>query len=345
MPDVSKRRLNAPSTIDWNRINWIYVVPFVVIHVLACLVFVPWLFSWAGVAAFVVGLYISGKIGIPICYHRQLTHRSFKTAKWLEHVFVFFALCSLQETPVAWVAWHRKHHNDSDHPEDPHSPLVNFIWSHIGWLCFANRQLETLAFKEKYARDLLKDPWYRMLEKYSWSSGAYYLAHAVVIFLASYGIGWAVFQSQTPALQLACSILVWGVIARTVYVWHITWSVNSLSHIWGYRSYETSDDSRNNWFVALLTGGEGWHNNHHYDQAAATVQFRWWEWDSNYYFIRALEIVGLATDVIRPREIREAERAERTGDAADAPVNLSEDETSEPVAAVNGSVAGEGVES
>lgn len=332
MSNAAKKSLSAPSTVDWKRINWVYVGPFITLHLLCLLVFVPWLFSWAGLVAFVAGLYFCGKIGIPICYHRQLTHRSFKTPKWLEHLFVFFALCSLQETPVAWVAWHRKHHNDSDQPEDPHSPLVNFLWSHVGWLCFANRQLETISFKEKYARDLLKDDWYRKLEKHQWLSGAYYIAHAIVIFAASYGAGRLVYGTQLPALQLALSMLVWGVIARTVYVWHITWSVNSLSHIWGYRTYDTTDDSRNNWFVALITGGEGWHNNHHYDQSSASVQFQWWEWDSNFYIIRALEIVGLATDVIRPRDIREAERAKRQNKTeGSTPVEVNSDEETEVV--------------
>lgn len=321
MSESAPRSLEAPATVDWKRINWIYVIPFVTLHLLSLLVFVPWLFSWAGVAAFMVGLYLCGKVGIPICYHRQLTHHSFKTPKWLEHFFVFLAVCSLQETPVAWVAWHRKHHLDSDHREDPHSPLVNFLWSHIGWLCFANRQTETLAFKEKYARDLLKDPWYRWMEKHQWSSGAIYFAHALAIFGITFGIGYAISGVTMSALQLAASVLVWGVIARTVFVWHITWSVNSLSHIWGYRNFETTDDSRNNWFVAMLTGGEGWHNNHHYDQSSATVQFKWWEWDSNFYIIRTLEMVGLATDVIRPRSHREAERAERAASTnVDEPV-------------------------
>ena len=123
---------------------------------------------------------------------------------------------------------------------------------------------------------------------------------------------WLPFEQgdNAAALQMAMSVLVWGVFARTVYVWHITWSVNSLSHIFGYRNFETDDHSRNNWFVALITGGEGWHNNHHADQAAASVQTRWWELDLNYYFIKCLECVGLATNVVPLALQRRTEPAE-----------------------------------
>jgi stearoyl-CoA desaturase (delta-9 desaturase) len=168
----------------------------------------------------------------------------------------------------------------------------------VGWLCVKNRSLTTSAFYEKYARDILEDPFYMFLERHWLSIAWVYLGHAVIYFLASWGISYAFLGDNSDALQLALSLLVWGVFARSVYVWHITWSVNSLSHIFGYRNFETDDESRNNWFVALITGGEGWHNNHHADQAAASVQTRWWEFDLNYYFIKGLELVGLATHVV-----------------------------------------------
>jgi stearoyl-CoA desaturase (delta-9 desaturase) len=218
------------------------------------------------------------------------------------------ALCSAQETPAKWVAWHRMHHNYSDEQEDPHSPLVNFLWSHFGWLVYYNATTTNYSAYQKYARDILEDPFYMFLEKHRTAMGWIYLAHAVVFFAVSLVAGWLIYGYQVAALQLALSLLVWGVIARTVWVWHITWAVNSLSHMFGYRNYKTTDQSRNNWFVAALTGGEGWHNNHHEDQASASVQHNWWEVDSNYYIIKALEWMGLATNVIPPRRKRQVAR-------------------------------------
>ena len=298
------RSLPLPVQVDSRILQRTYAMSFVVLHLLALLIFVPWLFSWTGVIAFFAGVTIFGQLGIPVCYHRQLTHRSFETPKWLERSFVVLALCSAQDTPAKWVAWHRKHHNHSDEREDPHSPLVNLFWSHIGWLCVKNRSLTTISFYEKYARDILKDPFYMYLER-RWLTIAWiYLGHAAAYFLVSWAVAYAVLQESAAALQLALSLLVWGVIARTVYVWHITWSVNSLSHVFGYRNFETEDNSRNNWLVALITGGEGWHNNHHADQAAASVQRRWWEFDLNYYIIKCLEWMGLATNVVAPMSVR-----------------------------------------
>lgn len=301
MHSTTGRPLQLPSRVDLAGIQWDYVVAFVLFHALACLVFVPSLFSWWGVAAFFAGVSVFGQMGIPVCYHRQLTHRSFRTPKWLEHSFVVMALCSAQQTPAKWVAWHRKHHNESDETEDPHSPLVNFFWSHIGWLCVRNRALTDYSFFDKYARDILEDPFYFYLERHRWAVVWIYLAHAAALFLAGWGVCWLLMADPAAAWQRALSLFVWGVIARTVYVWHITWSVNSFSHLAGYRNFSTADDSRNNWFVALITGGEGWHNNHHADQAAASVQVRWWEFDLNYYFIRLLGWLGLATHIIPTR--------------------------------------------
>ena len=288
----------ALGTTLLKNVQWGQAVSILVIHLLALLVFVPYFFSWTGVAVFVFGLLVFGQVGIPICYHRQLTHRSFRTAKWLERSFVTLALCSAQQTPAKWVAWHRKHHNMSDQPDDPHSPLVNFFWAHLGWLCVDDTRNSDYSFYDKYARDILEDPFYFYLERHRATMVWIYLAHAALFFAVSLGIAWVALGSGAAALQIASSVLVWGVIARTVYVWHITWSVNSLSHLHGYRNFETGDDSRNNWFVALITGGEGWHNNHHADQSAATVQVRWWEFDLNYYVIQGLERVGLASHVV-----------------------------------------------
>ena len=284
-----------------RRIRWDYLLPLAIIHGLALFVVVPWLFSWTGLICFQIGITVFGQLGVPIGYHRLLTHRSFRVPKWLERTFVTIAMCCAQNTPARWVSWHRMHHQHADEPGDPHSPLVTFFWAHTGWLVTDDHDTHSAASYYKYARDILEDPYYFYLEKNRVLANSIYLLHALLFFLAGVGCGW-VWGGPLAGLQFGLSLLVWGVLARTVWVWHITWAVNSLSHLFGYRNYETRDDSRNNWFVAILTGGEGWHNNHHQDPTSATVQHRWWEIDLNYYIIKLLELVGLATHVV-PRRV------------------------------------------
>jgi stearoyl-CoA desaturase (delta-9 desaturase) len=290
-----------PRANPARRIRWDYAVPLVILHLLALLVAVPWLFSWTGLICFQVGITLFGQLGVPIGYHRLLTHRSFQVPKWLERTFVTIALCCAQNTPARWVSWHRMHHQHADEPGDPHSPLVTFFWSHVGWLLVDDRQTHSAALYYKYARDILEDPYYLYLEKHRVAANSIYLVHAALFFLAGLAYGWAT-GGWLAGVQFGLSLLVWGVIVRTIWVWHITWAVNSVSHLFGYRNYNTRDDSRNNWFVAIITGGEGWHNNHHHEPTSATVQHRWWEIDLNYYIIKLLEWVGLATHVI-PRRL------------------------------------------
>jgi fatty-acid desaturase len=294
-------RLAPPRSVKRATLRWDYVLPIVSFHVLALLAFVPWLFSWTGVVLFVLGINVFGQLGVPIGYHRLLTHRSFRTSKWLERCFVGIALCNGQDTPAKWVTWHRIHHQHTDVQEDPHSPLVAFFWSHVGWLFYDNPEASNAGAYHKYARDILDDPFYMYLEKHRATASLLFLAHAMVFFLVGLAVGWATTGSSSAGLQFGLSVLVWGVIVRTVYVWHITWAVNSLSHMFGYRNHETAEESRNNWFVAIITGGEGWHNNHHHDPTSASVQHRWWELDLNYYIIKVLEWTGLVTHVVAPR--------------------------------------------
>ncbi|WP_164104357.1 acyl-CoA desaturase [Candidatus Laterigemmans baculatus] len=301
------RRLPVPHGVDTSRVRWDYLVFFATLHVLALLVFVPWLFTWAGVIAFVLGVVVFGQLAIPIGYHRLLSHRSFRTPKWFERTLVTFAMCAAQESPAHWVAWHRMHHSHSDDQQDPHTPRVGLFWSHVNWLVHENRsRMATFAMYEKYARDILADPYYRWIERLPSPAGVFYLAHAALYAAVALGGCLIALGSTTEAYRTAASLFVWGVIARTVWVWHITWAVNSLTHVFGYRNYETTDDSRNNWFVTLLTAGEGWHNNHHADPASASVQHRWWEIDLNYYVIRGFAAVGLASHIIPPRHKRKA---------------------------------------
>jgi stearoyl-CoA desaturase (delta-9 desaturase) len=239
-------------------------------------------------------------LGVTIGYHRLLTHQGFTCPKWFEHTLAVLGVCTLQDSPTRWVAIHRVHHKESDHQPDPHSPLAGFLWGHVGWLVVQNRDHRDVFCYERYVRDLLRDPFYMQLERnglWFWI----YVAHALVITAIGAAIGWFTAGTTAETVRMAASLLVWGVFVRTVVVLNGTWAVNSLSHLWGYRNYATTDNSRNNWFVALLSHGEGWHNNHHADQRAAAHGHRWWEFDMSWWVIRGLEAVGLVKDVVRPR--------------------------------------------
>ena len=287
-------RLPLPDCIVPGQINWLYAIPIAVLHLAALLAFMPAFFSWTGVIVMLVGVFVFGQ-SITLCYHRLLTHKCATVPKWFERGMVVLALCSLEDTPGRWVATHRYHHVHSDEQNDPHSPLVAFLWAHVGWLLVHNPSTHNISTYQKYARDILEDPFYLKLEKSSlWV--LIYLAQAALYF----GVG-AMFS-----LEMGLSLLIWGVVVRTVIVWHITWSVNSLTHMFGYFNYRTGDHSRNNWLVAMLASGEGWHNNHHHDPASASNQHQWWEIDVTFYLIKLLAFVGIATNVTLPRHQRVA---------------------------------------
>jgi len=279
---------------------------FAVFHLLAVLALLPWFFSWEGVVSVLVGNYLFGSLGICLCYHRLLTHGSLKVPKWLEHTLAVFGICCLQDSPAHWVALHRLHHKHSDHEDDPHTPVKSFFWSHIGWLF--NKRTEDgknrKSIVQQYTPDLMSDPFYQTLERNNLWMWVFVL-HAVLIFLGAFGVGWLRTGDLLAATQFGLSMFIWGVIVRVVVTWHFTWSVNSLAHVWGYRNYETKDNSRNNWLVALVTWGEGWHNNHHADQRSAAHGHRWWELDATFATIRVLRRLGLAWDVIPPRNTSE----------------------------------------
>lgn len=296
--------LPVPVPVKPYSVNWIYLITIVGIHILALVAFFPYLFSWIGLAICLVGVHVFGQ-GITIGYHRLLTHRSFKTPLWVERCFAVLGICCLQDTPARWVTVHRIHHVHSDEQPDPHTPLVNFIWSHVGWLVVRNRSTHALSTMEKFSRDLLRDPFYMYLEKRPYNQLVIAAAQFPIFFLIGFVIGW-MYSGFEGAWQLGWSVLVWGGLVRIVLVWHITWSVNSLSHMFGYQNYDTKEHSMNNWLVAILTVGEGWHNNHHHDPSTACLRHRWWELDISYIEIKLLEMFGLAWEVVPPRHVRHA---------------------------------------
>lgn len=300
MTTVARQESSVAGTVHWE-----YLGPIATVHVLACLAIVPWCFTWSGLWLALVGILVFGTLGINLCYHRLLAHRSLVVPSWLERSLATIALCSLEDTPGRWVANHRLHHRHSDEEPDPHSPRDGIVWAHMGWLFQRAPQRRTWSFLEKYARDILADDYYRWLERNPWAIILIYSIHTAIYGTAGLLLGRLSGGDWWHGLRLAASWVVWGAFVRTVLVWHITWSVNSLTHLFGYRTYETGEDSRNNWLVGLVAMGEGWHNNHHHDPASASVQHRWWEIDVTYYVIVLLERVGLARDVIQPRHVRQ----------------------------------------
>ncbi|MBX3421261.1 MAG: fatty acid desaturase [Pirellulaceae bacterium] len=298
--------------------NRIYAITIAVVHVLGVVLLAllafgpsawrPYLFSWPAFFAFLCCIHLFGQ-GITIGYHRLLTHRSFKTPKWLEHAIAIIGICCMEDTPARWVTVHRMHHVHSDEVPDPHSPRVNFLWSHMGWLMFINRETYSIASLQKFSKDLLRDPFYMRLETNAYRQFYYILGQLPVFFLFGVMISYFFSSQFSDAVQMGSSMVVWAVVMRVIAVWHITWSVNSLSHMFGYQNYQTGEDSRNNWLVALLSVGEGWHNNHHEDPSAASVQHRWWELDLSYYEIKLLEFLGLASDIIPTRLQRRKQSA------------------------------------
>jgi fatty-acid desaturase len=296
------RPIDLPAGVQPYRIDWVNVAVIGTIHALALLAFLPIYFNWAAVIVAIICARLFGLIGVNIGYHRLLTHRGFKCPKWLEHCFVVIAICCAEDTPARWVAVHRRHHEKADEQPDPHSPLAGFFWGHIGWLLVKNPDLSRLGIYDRYARDILRDPFYVALERHQWQLKIL-LIQINVFFFAGFLAELAVGGTWSEAVVFALSLVVWAVFVRTVFVWHQTWAVNSLTHLWGYRSYATDEDSRNNWFVGLWAHGEGWHNNHHADQRSARHGHRWWEFDTTYLTIRLLEKCGLVWDVVQPRNL------------------------------------------
>ncbi len=268
------------SGLDWPAVLWISGA-----HVLALGAF--FFFTWKALAIFAFLTYLTGAIGVCMGYHRLLTHGSFTTYRPIRWLFAWFGGLSGEGSAITWIANHRKHHAHSDKDGDPHSPRKGGLWAHFLWLMPNHGAKYHKDMAERYAPDLVKDPVIRFLDK------TFLLWH----WLLGVGLlltGWYFWDWYT-----GLSFLFWGTFLRMVFVLHITWFVNSATHMWGYRNYETSDDSTNLWWVGLLAYGEGWHNNHHAYQRLARHGHRWWEIDVTYWGILALEKVGLAWNVVR----------------------------------------------
>jgi stearoyl-CoA desaturase (delta-9 desaturase) len=227
--------------------------------------------------------WVSGSLGIGMGYHRLLTHRGYRSPKWVEYFLTVCGTLALEGGPIFWVGIHRIHHQLTDRPGDPHSPRDGKWWSHMGWVLMGrslhqNTQDHDLT---AYVPDLRKDRFYVLLSKWHW-------VPLVVLAVALYLFG-------------GWNYVLWGIFLRTTVGLHATWLVNSATHLWGSQRFATGDDSRNNLLVALMTFGEGWHNNHHAHPSSARHGLKWWEIDMNWYGIRVLRLLGLATQIKLPR--------------------------------------------
>jgi len=281
-----------------DRIDWARVLPFVGMHAACLAVF------WVGVSPVAVGvalaLYLLRMFAITGFYHRYFSHRSFKTSRVTQFGFAVLGAAAVQRGPIWWAAHHRHHHAHSDKAEDVHSPRQRgFLWSHMGWFLSRRHFAPDLG----RVRDLLKFPELRWLDRFD-ILVPFVLAVGLLALGSWLGHTW-------PALGTSGGqMLVWGFFVSTVACYHGTYTINSLCHVWGRRRYATNDDSRNNWLLALITLGEGWHNNHHRYPMSARQGFYWWEVDITYYLLRLLAAVGLIWDLKPvPREVREAHTA------------------------------------
>lgn len=271
-----------PVKIYGRRFTAGSFIGVLVFHVLALAA--VFTFTWSGFIVFLVMANVV-QLSLTLGYHRLLTHRSFKVPKLIEYFLAFLCCLALQGGPIRWVATHRLHHKKAETSEDPHSPSRGFLWAHLLWNFYRQPELETIEDLKHYAPDLYRDPVHRFLDRYFYGI---YLLFAFLFFLVGAWIqgGW-----------LGLSLVIWGFALRTVYGWHVTWLVNSVAHLWGYRAYSTPDNSRNNWWVALPTFGEGWHNNHHADPRSAKFGQTWFEPDVAYLVIYTLQQIGLATSI------------------------------------------------
>ncbi len=260
----------SSDSIHWKNLS--IVITFHLLTVPAL-----FMFSWRNLAAMLFVNWIVISLGIGLGYHRLLTHRSFKAPKWLEYALTVFGSMAIQDDAPRWVATHRIHHAFTETDKDPHSTRPGLFWAHMGWVLKGTAQDYDETVLKKYVPDLMKDKFHVFFAKY------YYVPLIISAFLFYAVGGW--------------SMVLWGVFVRVVIGWHTTWFVNSLAHIFGKRPFETDDDSTNNWFVAILTFGEGWHNNHHAFPTSARHGLKWYQLDMNWLTISLFKKLGWAKQI------------------------------------------------
>ena len=289
--------LQTNSNVAASGIDFYRVIPFVLIH-LACFALIWVGYSWFAVI-FAIMLYVVRMFAITGFYHRYFAHKAFQTSRAGQFIFAVLGATAVQRGPLWWAGHHRHHHAHSDEQDDAHSPVQHgFLWSHIGW--FLSRANFSTQFDR--VKELAKFPELRFIDRFD-------VLIPVIFALSIFGLG-VLLENVAPQLHTnGWQLLVWGFVISTVVLYHATFSVNSLAHVWGKRRYATRDHSRNNFIIALFTLGEGWHNNHHHYPGSASQGFYWWEIDLTYYGLRVLASLGLIWDLRKvPVEIRESKK-------------------------------------
>ena len=267
------------ANVQKPPINWPTAIFMVAVHLIALLAFLPTNFSWSAIAVALFLHWLTGCLGITLGWHRLVAHRSFSVPKWLEYFFVLCGSLACQHGPIEWIGLHRHHHAHSDQPIDHHSSTKGFWWSHMGWIFY---EVPADGDVPRLTRDIAKDPFYLFCEKY-------FLPMQIALGLVLYAIG-------------GWPFVLWGIFVRLVVVYHCTWFVNSATHKFGYKTFDSKDYSTNCWWVAVVTYGEGWHNNHHAFQFSARHGLQWWEIDVTWMTIQLLSKLGLATKVKVPKK-------------------------------------------
>jgi len=293
--DSSVAAQNSSAELTENKVDWLRVLPFVLLH-LACFAVIWVGISWFAVV-FAVALYGIRMFAITGFYHRYFSHKAFRTSRATQLIFAILGSTAVQRGPLWWASHHRHHHTNSDEPADAHSPVQHgFLWSHVGWFLSDAH----FATKSERVKELALFPELRFLDRFD-------VLVPVLFAISIYGLG-AWLEYALPELGTnGWQLLVWGFVISTVALYHATFSVNSLAHSWGKRRYQTKDQSRNNLWIAIFTLGEGWHNNHHHFPGSARQGFYWWEIDLTYYGLRLLSAFGLIWDLRTvPANIRDA---------------------------------------
>ncbi len=280
---VRERAILGRTATVGEGLNWITITALVLLHLGA--IASLFLFTWQRLIVAIVLYVVAINLGIGMCYHRLLTHRGYQIPKWLEYLMTIFATLALEGGPIFWVSTHRVHHQLSDQEGDPHSPRDGAWWAHSGWILFGQALAAQSQALARYSPDLAKDRFQVWISKYHWLP----LAVSGVLLVA---LGW---YFGGPMNGVA--MLLWGVALRVTVGQHATWLVNSAGHLWGSRRFKTRDTSRNNWWVAIMSGGEGWHNNHHAHPVSAKHGLAWYEFDPNYWGIWLLSKLGLAKKI------------------------------------------------
>ena len=264
--------------VDGDTIDWFRVIPFILIHfgALAALwTHFEWYLVWVALFLFVIRMF-----AITGFYHRYFAHKTFKTSRLMQFIFAFIGSTAAQRGPIWWASHHRRHHLNSDRHNDHHSPHTHhFLWSHMGWF-LAKKNFLT---DRKVVRDLIRFKELVLIDRFDWLP-------PVLLLLSLFVIG--EYLSLTSGIS-GLNMVIWGFCVSTILVYHCTFAVNSIAHLWGTQRYNTKEESKNNFFVALLTFGEGWHNNHHHYPGSIRQGFYWWEVDLTYYALRFLSFLGI----------------------------------------------------